>query len=175
MSIRLKSVIVVILLGITGCGSGATPAVEPTQQLIPPTITDTPLPIFPTPTSPSLPRPGDVVLTPIETPQSADSRSSLDEQLASDAVASELAALAQRRVAQDLNLPTRRVQILQVTAYVWTDTSLGCPVPGENYSLGEIDGYRIVVSAGEQEYIFHTDVDRVIPCDPANEQLPETD
>jgi hypothetical protein len=37
-----------------------------------------------------------------------------------------------------------------------------------------VDGYRIALSAGDNEYIFHTDFDRALPCDAANEQLPET-
>ncbi len=174
MSIRLKSVIVAILLVLAACASGGTPVVEPTQQLIPPTITDTPASAPVTSTPLELPRPSDLAMTPVGTLESIDQSPSLDEQLANDPVAAELAALAQRRVAQELNLPTRRVQIVEVVAYAWTDTSLGCPIPGENYSPGEVDGYRIVLSAGEQQYIFHTDFDRVIPCDSANEQLPES-
>jgi hypothetical protein len=89
-----------------------------------------------------------------------------------DPVATELVALAQRRLAQDLNLPTRRIQVVEVTSYVWQDASLGCPLPGESYAQVIVDGYRIVLSAGDQEYLFHTDFDRVIPCDAENEQLP---
>jgi hypothetical protein len=37
-----------------------------------------------------------------------------------------------------------------------------------------VDGYRIVLSAGDNEYLFHTDFDRALPCDAKNEQLPET-
>lgn len=175
MSFRLKSVIVSVVLLLAACASSGTPVAEPTQQLIPPTITDTPLPLPATSTPLSLPRPGDLAVTPDSTSEVSESASPVDDQLANDPVAAELAALAQRRVAQDLNLPTRRVQIVDVTAFAWVDTSLGCPLPGETYSPGEVDGYRIVLSAGEQEYIFHTDFDRVIPCDPANEQLPSTD
>jgi len=172
---RLKSVIVSVVLLLAACAPSGTPVAEPTQQLISPTITDTPLPLPATATPLSLPRPGDLAITPDSTSEVSESVSPVDDQLANDPVAAELAALAQRRVAQDLNLPTRRVQIVDVTAFAWVDTSLGCPTPGETYSPGEVDGYRIVLSAGEQEYIFHTDFDRVIPCDPANEQLPSTD
>jgi hypothetical protein len=37
-----------------------------------------------------------------------------------------------------------------------------------------VDGYRIVLTTGEQFHLFHTDFDRIIPCDPDNEQLPNT-
>ncbi len=91
----------------------------------------------------------------------------------SDPVASELVALAQRRLAQDLGLPAQRIRLVEVTAVIWPDTSLGCPQPGETYAQGTFDGYRIVLSASDQEYIFHTDFDRAIPCAAEDERLPE--
>lgn len=92
--------------------------------------------------------------------------------LAADPIASELAMLAQRRLGTTLDLPTLRIAVVSVDPYIWTDTSLGCPQPGESYTPLDIDGYRIVLNARDQEYIFHTDFDRVIPCDADHEQLP---
>lgn len=92
-----------------------------------------------------------------------------------DPVAAELAALAQRQVAGELDLPARRVQIVDVRLFAWDDTSLGCPLPDQSYEPVESRGYRIVVSAGGEEYLFHTDFDRLIACDPANERLPAED
>lgn len=89
-----------------------------------------------------------------------------------DPVAAELVTLAQRRLSQELNVPTRRVRVLEVAPYTWTDSSLGCPLNGQEYPSVEIDGYRIVLSVGDREYIFHTDFDRLIPCNPDNELLP---
>lgn len=155
------------------CSTTVTPAAVSTQTLIVPTVTNTPILVTATVTSTPLPRPGDISdVTP--TPQAAidSSESQMNATLESDAIAAELVALAQRRVAQDLNLPTRRVRIIEVTAYVWPDISLGCPEPDATYLTGDIDGYRIVLEVGESQYIFHTDFDRVVPCDPANEKLP---
>ncbi len=90
-----------------------------------------------------------------------------------DPVAAELVRLAQQRVARQLDLPLRRIRIVDVRAMRWTDNSLGCPQPDQTYAQVEVDGYRIVVSAGEQEYIFHADFDRLLPCDAENEQLPD--
>lgn len=156
------------------CSGEATPFVEPTQALIPSTATFTPSPVPPTTTpQPSMAAPGELVEITPEGEATEPSNAAADE-LAVDPVASELAMLAQRRIAQDLNLPARRVRIVEVTPYVWTDTSLGCPAPGETYAALTVDGYRIVLSAGDNEYIFHTDFDRALPCDAKNEQLPET-
>jgi len=61
-----------------------------------------------------------------------------------------------------------------VEAYVWQDTSLGCPEPGQTYAPVAVDGYRIVLEVRDTQVIFHTDFDRAIPCDPDLEQLPES-
>jgi hypothetical protein len=89
-----------------------------------------------------------------------------------DPVAAELVALAQRRLAQELDVPTRRVRVVEVTPRTWDDSSLGCPVEGQDYSSVQIDGYRIVLAVGDDEYIFHTDFDRLMPCDLGSATLP---
>jgi hypothetical protein len=91
-----------------------------------------------------------------------------------DSVAQEMLALAQRRLAQELDLPQRRVQLVTMQPYVWNDTSLGCPAPEQAYTARPIDGYRIVVSVGETDYAFHTDSERLIPCPADREVLPES-
>jgi hypothetical protein len=159
----------VIAFVASACATDATPFVEPTQRLIPPTATYTPSPLPPTTAQPTQPAPGDLVGTAVDVQPTVSDEDNL---LEVDPVASELATLAQRRIAEELGLPTRRVRILEVVSYVWPDTSLGCPIPGETYTQQTVDGYRIVLAAGDNEYIFHTDFDRAVPCDPANEQLP---
>jgi hypothetical protein len=92
--------------------------------------------------------------------------------LAIDPVAAEMAALAQRRVAENLDLPTRSVQIVDVRPISWLDSSLGCPLPDQQYTPMHVDGYRIVVAANDTEYIFHSDFNRIIPCAAEDEALP---
>lgn len=87
-----------------------------------------------------------------------------------DPIAAELTALAQRRLADTLDLPLRRIHVVSVEPVTWTDTSLGCPQPDGQYAPATIDGYRLVLEAGETEYVFHSDFDRLIPC--ANESRP---
>jgi hypothetical protein len=84
--------------------------------------------------------------------------------LAVDPVAAELVRLAQQRVAAQLDLPVRRVSWVQVEAYRWWDTSLGCPAAGQTYSPIDVPGYRIVLQAGDELYAFHTDAERLFPC-----------
>lgn len=82
-----------------------------------------------------------------------------------DPVAAELVDLALRRLARDLDISTRRVQLVEIEPMVWEDSSLGCPVEGQTYVPANSIGYRIVLSAGEQVYVFHTAFDRIILCD----------
>lgn len=162
-----------VLALLCACSTAATPAVAPTQTLIVPTATTTPLAVTATITATPLPRPGDITVpTPTLAASVDSSESQINATLEVDAVAAELVALAQRRVAQNLNLPTRRVRIVEVRSFIWPDISLGCPEPDESYLLGDIDGYRIVLEVGDTQYIFHTDFDRVVPCDADKEKLP---
>jgi hypothetical protein len=93
--------------------------------------------------------------------------------LDTDPVAADMVALAQQRVAAELDLSTRRVLVVDVTAYTWPDSSLGCPQPGASYPSVAIEGYRIALSAGDAEYIFHTNATQMIACDSDLEVLPE--
>lgn len=155
----------VLGLVVAACNPAPVPTALPTQTLVIPTLTSTPLPVTETPSSTPLPRPVD-----LETriPEAASTPTLIDP------VASELVALAQRRLAQDLGLPAQRIRLIEVTAVAWSDTSLGCPQPGETYIQGTFDGYRIILSASGQQYIFHTDFDRIIPCAAEDERLPES-
>jgi hypothetical protein len=164
---------VILALLASACASSTPSTAEPTQALIPATETPIPSPVPPTSTSQALSRPADLTsatasgnadLLPTDTPGASPT---LD-----DPVANDLVALAQRRVAQELNLPVRRIRLVEVKFYTWADTSLGCPQPNESYAQVTVDGYRIVLEAGDKQYIFHTDFDRVLPCDAAREQLP---
>ncbi|MBK8031944.1 MAG: hypothetical protein IPK17_21180 [Chloroflexi bacterium] len=92
--------------------------------------------------------------------------------IAQDPVAASLVGIAQREIAQELDLPQQRVQLVEVLAVTWTDSALNCPLPEQTATPMEVGGYRILLEAGEREYVFHTDFDRVVRCDPANEALP---
>jgi hypothetical protein len=165
-----------VLLLAAACAPGAAgETAVPTFTLIPVTPSETPTDIPPTSTPADLPAPQDV-LDATETPTRAVPTSAApgsdDPLLAQDPVAAELVGIAQRFVADDLDLPTSRVRLVSVFSVAWTDSALNCPLPNSEAVEQETDGYRIVLQAGDQEFLFHTDFDRVVPCDPDNEQLP---
>jgi hypothetical protein len=89
-----------------------------------------------------------------------------------DPVAAGTVALAQRRLADQLDLPQSRIRVVDVMPVTWTDSSLGCPQPGQEYAPITIGGYRIVLAAGDEEYIFHSDSTQVLGCSAENERLP---
>jgi len=89
-----------------------------------------------------------------------------------DPVAAQLFALTQRRLAEQLDLPMRRIRLVDMQAYTWPNSSLGCPVEGQSYERMNIDGYRMVVTVGDNDYLFHTDFDHPVLCAPENEVLP---
>ena len=91
-----------------------------------------------------------------------------------DAAASDMLFLVQREVSRELDLSTRRIQLLDIAPYTWSDTSFGCPQPEQTYIEADIPGYRILVQAGDVEYLFHTDANTIYPCDIEDEVLPES-
>lgn len=168
-----RRLIFLIALIAAACAPGGGETSVPTLTLIPATATLTLTPAPPTQTPANLPAPQDVVFpTATATPPGSVDDLIGAALIAQDPVAAELVGIAQRMVATDLNLPTRRVFLVDVRSVVWTDSTLNCPQPNSEIVSLQSDGYRILLEVGDQQYLFHTDFDRVIPCDPANEQLP---
>lgn len=159
-----------IILLAASCALEVQPADAPTLTLIPATATPTPTPIPPTATLQMLTSPQDLQLTlaPMRTVIAVE-----DQSLAEvDPVAFELIGVAQRALGQQLNLPTRRIVLEDIQPVTWPDSSLGCPQPDIQYQQAQVNGYRIVLTAGQNTYIYHTDFDRVFLCDVDNEILP---
>ena len=172
---KLRLILLLLLTFIAACApSGGSPTSVPTLTLIPATATDTATPIPPTVTSSNLPAPADVAQpTDTATPTGSSADLTGDALIAQDPVAGELVGIAQRLVADQLNLPTRRIRMMDVRSVVWTDSTLNCPAGNSQVVEQAIDGYRIVVQAADKDYLFHTDFDRVVPCELANERLPD--
>lgn len=93
--------------------------------------------------------------------------------IAVDPLASETFRVVQNLLATDLDLSTRSVQLIEMLPVTWTDTSLGCPQADQTYTDAEIPGYYVVVSVGEEQYIYHSDSITVYPCSADQSTLPE--
>src|SRR5688500_9861397 len=43
------------------------------------------------------------------------------------------------------------IEVIQAIAITWNDGSLGCPEPGMSYTMALVDGYHVILAAGDQE------------------------
>ena len=87
-----------------------------------------------------------------------------------DPIAAELTALAVERAARSAAVETDAVTIDSVRPVQWDSETIVCDAEilaaGENAPEGAagVSGYRIVLTADEREFVYHTDFDRIIPC-----------
>ena len=67
--------------------------------------------------------------------------------------------------ASRLKVASDTIQVVSVSATDWSDTSLGCPQPGMFYAQVIVQGYTIVLSAGQARVEYHADKrGRVVMC-----------
>lgn len=156
---------------LAGCAPAPAAEAPPTSVLIPATETPTYTPVPPTATLEPLTSPEDLI---IPTATAAASQPGGTDLLATDPVAQSLVNVALRELADRRGLAQRRITLVSVEPVIWPDASLGCPQPGAVYAAGAIDGYRIVLEAGSEQSIYHTDFDRVFVCGAEDEVLPTT-
>lgn len=57
-------------------------------------------------------------------------------------------------LAQKIGVDKSTIQVIRSEAMIWNDGSLGCPKPGEFYTQALVNGYRVVLKAGEKEYDY---------------------
>jgi hypothetical protein len=67
--------------------------------------------------------------------------------------------IAKEDLAQKLNLPVDEVLLLEWKAVTWSDSSLGCPEPGQNYLPVLQDGYLVRLEAMGRAYQYHSGED----------------
>jgi hypothetical protein len=74
--------------------------------------------------------------------------------------------LAQEALARDLGKNAADVTVVAVEETTWSDSSLGCPKPGQNYLQVITPGYKITLEAQGKRYEYHSDTNRrVVRCD----------
>jgi len=54
-----------------------------------------------------------------------------------------------------LSVEEAAIQVVEAAALVWPDGSLGCPRPGQNYTMALVNGYRVVLASGDNHYPYH--------------------
>ena len=62
---------------------------------------------------------------------------------------------ATRDTAARLNIDPGAVEVVSTQQVTWPDGSLGCPVPGMQYTQALVPGYRVILRAGGQAFDYH--------------------
>ncbi len=60
-------------------------------------------------------------------------------------------------LSKQTRLSARQLQITQYSRQTWSDACLGLAKPGEIYSQAVVEGWRVVVSNGQQNWVYRTD------------------
>ncbi|WP_022917468.1 hypothetical protein [Ruania albidiflava] len=79
-------------------------------------------------------------------------------------------------LAQRIDVPAADIESGALEPVTWPDGSLGCPSPGQAYPQVLTDGYRLVLTAGGQEYEYHAGADGELfycedPSEPADQDV----
>lgn len=132
-------VVAVLLLGACSdmSGPGATPTAGGLPQASPTDLAGSP------PSRPPLGTPDLESVPPGLTPEGA--LGEVPEHLLEEVI-EQAAALA--------GVEPEAVQLLRAERAAWPDGALGCPQPGEVYPQEPVDGYWIVVQAGDKVFDF---------------------
>ena len=122
------------------------PLQEPT---INPPESDSNLPQLPAPTVGSV-----VVTNATATPVSLESSASA---LTPTPALQELAEKAKADLADRLKVSIDQVELLKIVPAKWPYDSVGCPLPDGASIDTSTPGYQILLSANEEQYMYHTD------------------
>jgi hypothetical protein len=78
----------------------------------------------------------------------------------------EQAIWARQDLARRLGVPVEDIRLVSAESRSWEDSSLGCPVEGEESVAGRVKGYVLTLSHRGKSFTYHTDLSRTIPCPP---------
>jgi hypothetical protein len=59
-------------------------------------------------------------------------------------------------LSQRAGVDSEAITVIKVEAVTWNDGSLGCPRPGEMYTMALEPGYRLILTADGKEFYYHT-------------------
>lgn len=69
--------------------------------------------------------------------------------------------LAKKDLARRTGIGPEEIDLLEVEAVTWPDSSLGNPDPNKAYIQMLISGFRVILSARGRTFEYHTDSGRV--------------
>jgi hypothetical protein len=74
-----------------------------------------------------------------------------------DAAAQQIGLVVRQLLMQQLQLNFDQVEVISVEAVEWRDSCLGAGMAHESCALVTTPGYRVVLNAAGEEYVYHTD------------------
>lgn len=74
--------------------------------------------------------------------------------------------VAQADLARRLNAAQSEVTVTNVQSTTWPDDSLGCASPRDVEAQEKVKGFKITLEYAGQDFSYHTDQQRAIPCPP---------
>ena len=82
-----------------------------------------------------------------------------------DAAAEKMTGLARAHLARKLGISVDAIFAAEVSAVLWPDAGLGCPLPGVSYAAVVTPGFSILLESQGRVFVYHTDMDsRVVLC-----------
>jgi hypothetical protein len=72
--------------------------------------------------------------------------------------------MATADLAERLGVDPSIIAVVGVEGQTWSDASLGCPEPDRLYAQVLVDGFRILLSVGDDRYEYHSGPGRVVLC-----------
>lgn len=129
MRVFISLILVGVSLLSAGCQANTADAGAPLEATFRPT------------SEPDSPRSGETQMSP-SLPADAGLQNLIDKTIAD--------------LANRLSISAAQVTLLEATAVVWPDSSLGCPQPGMMYLQVPEDGLLIRLQAGDQVYEYHS-------------------
>jgi hypothetical protein len=135
---RVRTGIVAALLALAACDPVA-PDAQPTTSPLTSTL---PLPTFSVATIEPLQTVEAIDMTPEPTAQTPPGAQPLVDQAIAD-------------LAQRLSIGASEIELVRFEAVTWPDSSLGCPQPDMAYMQVLVEGYLIVLRAGQDTYEYH--------------------
>ncbi|MFP4148674.1 MAG: hypothetical protein ACLFUG_09835 [Nitriliruptoraceae bacterium] len=136
-----------LLLAVVACGEAEDPRLEqpPIDDLTGEEDPDADAPVD------EDPAPGDDGAPADDDDPPADG----DEEAGAGGSDSREITIATADAAERAGVAEEDVTFISMEFVTWSDGALGCPEPDRTYTQALVDGYRIVLEAGGERYVYH--------------------
>jgi hypothetical protein len=83
-------------------------------------------------------------------------------------------AAARSNLAERLDIDEAELSVIEARRVTWRDGSIGCPEPDMMYTQALVEGFYIVLEAGDERYAYHAGRDgRPFHCPAERSQSPD--